>query len=150
MKGTLAMFNHLFGSKSSEEPGKEEDQATIGRHLVYYAAERTLMSWIRTALGLMALGFVIDRFGLILRQSMPEAVVRFYPGLFSFWTGTVLVMLGTLMAMTAAVRYWRFSTTYNRTDSTYPRHGIFIGVLYTLILVVIGVTITIYLFMATD
>ena len=150
MKGTFAMFNHLLGTKSSADPGKAEDQATIGQRLVYYAAERTLMSWIRTALGLMALGFVIDRFGLILRQSMPEAVESFYPRLFSFWTGTALVMLGTLMAMTAAVRYWRFSTAYNRTDSTYPRQGILIGVLYTLILVAIGVVITIYLFMATD
>ena len=44
------------------------DQETVGRRLVYFAAERTLMSWIRAALGLMALGFVIDRFGLVLRQ----------------------------------------------------------------------------------
>lgn len=144
------MVNHSLGTKPVAEPGKTEDQATIGRRLVYYAAERTLMSWIRTALGLMALGFVIDHFGLILRHSMPVAAVRFYPRLFSFWTGTGLVMLGTLMALTAAVRYWRFSTAYDRTESTQPRHGLLMGVLYALILVLIGVIITIYLFMAMD
>jgi putative membrane protein len=150
MKGASTLVNHSLGKKSVAEPENTGVQETIGQHLVYYAAERTLMSWIRTALGLMALGFVIDRFGLILRESMQEASVRFYPRLFSFWTGTALVILGTLMALTAAVRYWRFSTAYDRIHTTHPRHGILIGVLYALILVVIGVIITSYLLMATD
>ena len=137
-------------TRQDSAPGNSEDRETMVRRLVYYAAERTLMSWIRTALGLMALGFVIDRFGLILRQSMPEAVEGFYPRLFSFWTGTALVVLGTIMALTAAVRYWRFSIAYDRAGSTHTRHGILIGALYALILVLIGVIIAIYLVMATD
>jgi putative membrane protein len=120
------------------------------RRLVYYAAERTLMAWIRSALGLMALGFVIDRFGLILRQSLPEVGARYYPKLFSFWTGTALVGLGTLMAVTAAVRYWRFSTAYDHAGSTHPRHGIIAGVLFALILALIGAILTFYLIAATD
>ena len=35
-----------------------------GPRLVYFAAERTLLSWVRVALGLMAFGFVVDRFEL--------------------------------------------------------------------------------------
>jgi putative membrane protein len=129
---------------------KKADRETMVRRLVYYAAERTLMAWIRSALGLMALGFVIDRFGLILRQALPETGARYYPKLFSFWTGTALVGLGTLMAVTAVVRYWRFSTAYDRAGSTNPRHGIIAGVLYATILAVIGVVVTIYLITATD
>jgi len=129
---------------------KEVDRETLVRRLVYYAAERTLMAWVRAALGLMGLGFVIDRFGLILRQTMPDAGPRYYPKEFSFWTGTGLVVLGTLMALAAAVRYYRFSVAYDRATATNPRHGILMGVFFTLILVAIGIVITIYLFMATD
>ena len=129
---------------------EETESQTLARRLVYYAAERTLMSWIGSSLGLMALGFVIDRFGLIIRQSLPEVGARYYPKLFSFWTGTVMVGLGTLMTVTAVVRYWRFSIAYDRSSSTNPRHGILVGVFYTLVLSVIGLIITIFLIMATD
>jgi putative membrane protein len=33
---------------------------------VYFAAERTLLAWIRTGLTIMGLGFVVARFGLFL------------------------------------------------------------------------------------
>ena len=33
---------------------------------VFFAAERTLLAWVRTGLGVMALGFVVERFGLFL------------------------------------------------------------------------------------
>ncbi len=33
---------------------------------VFFAAERTLLAWIRSAVTLMALGFVVARFGLFL------------------------------------------------------------------------------------
>jgi hypothetical protein len=34
---------------------------------VYFAAERTLLAWIRTGMTIMAFGFVVARFGLFLR-----------------------------------------------------------------------------------
>jgi putative membrane protein len=140
----------MKAGQSQRVESEEADRETMVRRLVYYAAERTLMAWIRAALGLMALGFVIDRFGLILRQALPEAGARYYPKLFSFWTGTALVGLGTVMAVTAAARYWRFSVAYERSDSTNPRRGILVGVLFTLILAAIGLVITVYLIAATD
>jgi putative membrane protein len=36
---------------------------------VYFAAERTLLAWIRTGLALMGLGFAIARFGLFIRET---------------------------------------------------------------------------------
>ncbi len=35
---------------------------------VRFAAERTLLAWMRTGLALMGLGFVVARFGLFLRE----------------------------------------------------------------------------------
>lgn len=35
---------------------------------VYYAAERTLLAWVRTGLAMMSFGFVVARFGLFLQE----------------------------------------------------------------------------------
>jgi putative membrane protein len=121
-----------------------------GRRLVYFAAERTLMAWIRTALGIMALGFVIDRFGLVLRQVMPPESAHLYPRAFSFWAGTILVVLGTVMALVAAGRYLHFSLSYHGEGDTRPRHGVLVGVLFAVLLAVMGMVITIFLVVATE
>ncbi len=34
---------------------------------VFFAAERTLLAWVRTGLAVMGLGFVVARFGLFVR-----------------------------------------------------------------------------------
>ena len=39
----------------------------MGDPRVYFAAERTLLAWIRTGLTVMAFGFLVARFGLFLR-----------------------------------------------------------------------------------
>lgn len=128
---------------------EDEDNAKeIGRRLVYFAAERTLMAWIRTALGLMALGFVIDRFGLVLRMTLPEAGPRLHPKAFSLGAGAALVLLGAAMSLTAAVRYWRFARAYHREGETLPRHGILVGVIYSALVALLGAVIAGFLFVA--
>ena len=43
---------------------------------VFFAAERTLLAWNRTALALMAFGFAIGRFGLFVKMLMPHGPCR--------------------------------------------------------------------------
>lgn len=128
----------------------DSDPETQAHRLVYFAAERTLMAWIRSALGLMALGFVIDRFGLILRQVLPGTAAQAYPQSFSFWAGTIMVAVGTLMAVVAAVRYLRFSLDYHRHGDTRPRQGILLGVVFTVVVALFGAAITVFLILVTD
>src|SRR5271156_3896829 len=35
---------------------------------IYFAAERTLLAWVRTGLTMMGFGFVVARFGFFLRE----------------------------------------------------------------------------------
>lgn len=60
---------------------------------VYFAAERTLLAWVRSGLTVIGLGFVVARFGLFLQILRHEA----NPGsqLGSTAIGVGLVVLGS-------------------------------------------------------
>lgn len=74
---------------------------------IYFAAERTLLAWVRTGLAMMGFGFVVARFGLFLRElaAMPATSLPGPSGL-SHWVGTTLVVLGVLVNVAAAIRHW--------------------------------------------
>ena len=133
-----------------EEQDSANDQVTTSRRLVYFAAERTLMAWVRSALGLMALGFVIDRFGLVLRQIAPQVGAEHYSKAFSFWAGTILVVVGAVMALVAALRYWRFAHHYRHEGDTRPGHGIMLGVVFTALISVLGFVVALFLLNFSD
>lgn len=127
----------------------ETDRERLAKHLVYFAAERTLMSWIRAALGLMALGFVIDRLGLVLRQVLPGDHSALPPSSFSFWAGALLVAAGALMAMVGAIRYLRFAFRYHHHGDTDPGYGLLPAIVFVVLVAVAGIIIVVFLLETT-
>ena len=123
----------------------------MSRRLVYLAAERTLSSWIRTALSLMALGFVIDRFGLLV-HSLPLSPghAALYPRILSTWAGAILIGMGVLMSIAAGVRYLRFSIAFHRDGNTRVRHGILGGAVFALLLAAFGIALIVLLIAILD
>jgi putative membrane protein len=74
---------------------------------IYFAAERTLLAWLRTGIAIMAFGFVVARFGLFLRllRTQGEPV----PGHgFSPYLGAVLVLVGAAASAAGTVEYRRY------------------------------------------
>ena len=62
---------------------------------VFFAAERTLLAWVRTGITLMALGFVVARFGLFLTLFAASGAASGRPGHWpSAALGIALVVLG--------------------------------------------------------
>ena len=116
-----------------------------GEYLVYFAAERTLMAWIRAALGLMALGFVIDRLGLVVREMAPQQGQAVRSSTLSFLAGAGVVVIGALMAVVAAVRYAQFARRYRQTGDTRPGHGLAPAVFFAIAVALAGAVIAGYL-----
>ena len=82
---------------------------------VYFAAERTMLAWLRTGITIMAFGFVIARFGLFLR--LVQAAGGSVPGHgLSPYLGSVLVALGVVTTAGGAVEYQRFCRTIPPAD----------------------------------
>jgi len=77
---------------------------------VYFAAERTMLAWLRTGIAIMAFGFVVARFGLFLRLLHAQGGVHVGPGL-SPYVGCALVGLGVLATAGGALQYRRFCRT---------------------------------------
>jgi putative membrane protein len=72
----------------------------------HLANERTYLAWIRTGIAIIALGFVVARFGLFLREISPVAQST-VPIHFSSVIGVALVVIGGLMELMALRRFVR-------------------------------------------
>lgn len=73
----------------------------------YFAAERTLLAWLRTGLTIIGLGFLVARFGLFLRIiRQPTADVS--APLPSTGIGVGLVLLGAGVIAISAWQHVRF------------------------------------------
>jgi putative membrane protein len=74
---------------------------------VYFAAERTLLAWVRTGLAMMGFGFVVARFGLFLREIEATRPAAAQPHQFrlSLWFGTALVLMGVASNILSALHY---------------------------------------------
>jgi putative membrane protein len=77
---------------------------------VYFAAERTMLAWLRTGVAIMAFGFVVARFGLFLRLLQAQGGTPAGHG-FSPYLGAALVGLGVGATAGGAVEYQRFCRT---------------------------------------
>jgi len=75
---------------------------------VYFAAERTLLAWIRTGLALMGFGFALARFGLFLRQLQAvETNLPVHSTMGSPLTGVTLISLGVIVTLIGSIQYSR-------------------------------------------
>lgn len=121
-------------SEKGAATAAQKSQAEAGRRLVYFAAERTLLSWMRTAAGLMAFGFAVDRFGLFLQYLRSDRSAAMGPLSSYQWMGLLLVVTGLAMLGVAAVRYYRFAVHYRREARTEPGSGLTLAVLFILLI----------------
>jgi putative membrane protein len=130
----------------------DEHLSRVRDRRVHMANERTFLAWIRTSIGIMAFGFVVERFGLFLKQiayvlgqtgvlGLPTDQRPLQPGYSAFF-GIALVGLGALMGLLAFVRYKKVEKQID--EGTY-RPSIILDLLLALSIVTVGVFLIFYL-----
>lgn len=125
-----------------------EKKGNLSDHL---SNERTFLSWIRTSIGIMAFGFVVERFALFIKQlslllgeshlinsSYPAPVFQGYSAIL----GICLVAFGALISALAFVHYYKIEKEIEN-DAYAPSK--LLNAILSLGVVVIGIFLVFYL-----
>lgn len=117
---------------------------------ILFAAERTLLAWVRTGLALMGFGFVVARFGLFLRElaSVQDTVPQHRSG-FSLLVGTTFVFLGVAINIGAAAKHWSTVRRLERGESLHVRPWS-LGMVVALFLGILGLVMATFLLVGLD
>jgi len=85
---------------------------------IFFAAERTLLAWLRTGLTVIGLGFVVARFGLFLRLLSQQTQATFGHGEFgaSAILGVLFVLVGAVAILVATAQHRRYVATLSQAD----------------------------------
>jgi putative membrane protein len=113
---------------------------------VFFAAERTLLAWVRTGLTIMAFGFVVARFGLFLRLLAAQQGVAPMHSQHdvSSVVGIALVIVGTACMILGAIQHRSYVSTLPPEDV--PRtHDPVYPIMLSLFLAALGIVLAIFL-----
>jgi len=113
----------------------------------FFAAERTLLAWIRTGLTIIALGFVVARFGLFMRlfaRSVAAEGVQPETSRLSGPLGVLLVGVGAFAVILAATQFRGYVRTL-QPDGFPPNYRTSTAVILAYTIAAIGVVLGVYL-----
>jgi len=117
---------------------------------VFFAAERTLLAWVRSGITVMALGFVVAKFGLFLTlliATVPDKSHSHQNIDFSNVFGIALVIIGVAITLGAQYNHHIYVRTLPPQDV--PELAIsWLGSLLSLSIAFVGVLLAIYLIWA--
>lgn len=119
----------------------------IERFRDHAANERTFLAWVRTAIAMMAFGFLVEKFDLFLSIMAPQIAgssLRSHQEGFGRWAGISLVSLGMAVIGISAVRFMRGAKAIERSAPEHvPRFGA--DIIFAVVLILVGLAMILYL-----
>jgi len=135
-----------------DEVRVEKSTSKILNRRVHMANERTFLAWIRTSIGIMAFGFVVEKFALFIKQMsliLEKAnIEKTLPPShgYSAIVGIFLVGLGTLMGLLAFIKYMKIE---RQIDEDKYKQSFVLDILLTISVLAVGIFLVIYLIHST-
>ena len=125
-------------SGSEHAPKRQSESSKITDHL---ANQRTLLAWVRTGLSIIGLGFIISRFGLLLRQEQFPPQRPRLPH-YSALLGAGMSLVGALLMLGAFLLFLRVRKDINLQQYRSP---FLLEVILIVLMVCAGVFLCVYL-----
>jgi putative membrane protein len=111
------------------------------------ANERTFLAWVRTAIAVMAFGFLVEKFDLFLQIAAPSLAGRALSvsgEKFADIAGLSLIVLGTAMVAIAAMRFLVIAKNID-SEERHPGTGSRVDLALAALLVILGCSLFLYL-----
>lgn len=132
----------------------EEENLKIGKSANardHLANERTFLAWVRTSIGIMAFGFVVEKFALFIKEialvlgtshvATPHNTAPTVQG-YSSLLGVALVAFGTLLSLLAYIQYKHVE---REIENNMYRPSSSLNILLTLSVLCTGIFLILYL-----
>jgi inner membrane protein YidH len=130
-------------------PGEAQSEAIhmIKRYTDHAANERTFLAWVRTAIAVMAFGFVIERFDLFLQLAAPQLALKQaapHGQAFANAAGLAFIGIGVVMIVIAGFRFRKTAKDIESEDVV-PSPGERSDLALAVLLVLLGLALFLYL-----
>ncbi len=119
----------------------------IKRYSDHAANERTFLAWVRTAIAVMAFGFVIERFDLFIQVVAPQITQRQispHGQIFANVAGLAFIAIGVAMTVIAGLRFVRTAKDID-SENEVPSAGGRFDVGLAVLIGLLGVSLFLYL-----
>ena len=119
----------------------------IERYTDHAANERTFLAWVRTAIAVMAFGFLVEKFDLFLRiaaQSAGGHAPALASQLVGNIVGLILIVLGGTMMVLATARFRKTARDIDAPDKR-PDSGGRVDMVLAGLLVLLGSALFVYM-----
>ena len=119
----------------------------IERYSDHAANERTFLAWVRTAIAIMAFGFLVQKFDLFLRIAASSPAARPLTAgsqIVGDIAGLLLIVLGGVMMALAAVRFRKTTLEIDATEVR-PGPGTRLDITLVALLLLLGSILFVYL-----
>jgi putative membrane protein len=119
----------------------------IKRYSDHAANERTFLAWVRTAIAVMAFGFIIERFDLVLKVMAPQLSERqlaAHGEHFANWAGLAFIVIGVITIVIAGLRFTRTAKDIE-TDDEMPGPGKRFDLALAAMIGLLGASLALYL-----
>jgi putative membrane protein len=119
----------------------------IKRYSDHAANERTFLAWVRTAIAVMAFGFLIERFDLFIKIAAPQLAERqlsSHGERFADWAGLAFIVIGVITIAIAGLRFTKTAKQIE-TDAEAPSPGERLDLALAIMIGLLGASLALYL-----